>query len=366
MADSRFQLELEPYGYRLNKNLGGRKQKKTNLVFSAFDKSNAPVIIRMYDLAAIGDSRKVCQKLLRHSSLVHPHLVTLRSLVRSDHYLCLVTDAVAGGDIFSMVRRNAPAALQPAAARFLVQQLLLAAEFLQRFGLHIADVNPSDFLVEWNPHGLPIIKVAAVRLERDGGEARVATMMSCPQRVCRARVQPIGEAEEQYACAADAWAVAVVFYFMLYGKWPFSREQIQGWGRTGQFHMTVAFEAANGSAPPPEFVQLLRNVFSCGSLRAAEFAQRCPSVSELLKSRAILEDMPAGAEDMTDMYTTRTESRRSLKHFMELESRIQGSMVSTHSAAASLMTPSPMQPRMHGPSPAQHHHRYQTRQYPVA
>lgn len=98
------------------------------------------------------------------SGLVHPHIVRLQKLLRTPGHVCVLTEAVRGGNIFSLARRAGAAGLPAPAARFLFQQVLATVHFLQRYGIHVADVNPSGFLVHWNDRGMPILKLAVLSL----------------------------------------------------------------------------------------------------------------------------------------------------------------------------------------------------------
>lgn len=108
---------------------------------------------------------------------------------------------------------------------------------------------------------------------------------------------------------------------------------------------------ANGTAPFPDIVPLMRQVFACGAMPAAEFCDECPSVSSILKIRAVTQDLPKGAEKMTDTFRKRTEERLSSSHFRDLVHKIQESVQAAQAVpppCASIFAP---QPPLPPPSP---------------
>lgn len=102
----------------------------------------------------------------------------------------------------------------------------------------------------------------------------VVTNMTCPHRV---RAESARD-RQAYARAADSWAICVTFYFLLYGRWPFTRATIQSWATTppAQFDSDVQFHGANPTPPPPLPLQLacaLNNKADACCSRALQPAQ---------------------------------------------------------------------------------------------
>lgn len=77
-----------------------------------------------------------------------------------------------------------------------------------------------------------------------------------------------------------------------------------------------------GPAPAPDVVQLLKAVFACGRLPAAEFSWRCPSVSQILSDGWVATDLPDGAEGMTEAFWRQTCARQAGDSFYALQERI--------------------------------------------
>lgn len=93
------------------------------------------------------------------SGLVHPHFIVPRSLLRTPSALCVTADAANGGNLFAVVRRSGRPGLPTAAAAFLFQQLVAAAQFAQRHSVWLHALPPSEVLVNWTLARVPILRV---------------------------------------------------------------------------------------------------------------------------------------------------------------------------------------------------------------
>lgn len=187
------------------------------------------------------------------SSLHHPHVVQPKSLIRTPDFLCIVTELANGGDLFRMVRRGGDHGLPAPAARFLFQQLILALEFCHEMGIYIRSINPSNLLIFWNDKGMPILKISDFRVAKDvklQGPAQtpvVATMYTCPHMIRQAgRDRKLWE---DLAPVCDVWSAVVTLFFLLTGRWPFSKDQIIAWATTPEDKWTDD-DSAMESAPP--------------------------------------------------------------------------------------------------------------------
>lgn len=235
----------------------------------------------------------------------------------------------------------------------------------------------------------------------NGGNNVVCTMLTSPHVIRRETVGTDADDKERFAGACDSWAVAVVLYFLLYGRWPFSRQLMQTWvaGRPWLDDTSVDYHGAptprpallhhlrlcivpcvcisvaagtvlervltvrggasrrftvamgtltppmhagidGGPAPAPDAVPILRSVFSCGGCPAAEFSQRCPSVSAILKDAWVAKDLPVGAHSMTDTFWEQTVKRRSKKEFVTLQRSI-AEVLCVEPSQLSLLAPAP-------------------------
>lgn len=76
-----------------------------------------------------------------------------------------------------------------------------------------------------------------------------ATMYMCPQ-LLREAVRG-HEHEAEVLAVADIWALAVILYFLLFGCWPFSQDQIRQWPVTPAAEWrddaAVSYELAPGA-----------------------------------------------------------------------------------------------------------------------
>lgn len=81
--------------------------------------------------------------------------------------------------------------------------------------------------------------------------AAVATMLTCPQLL---REEVWGhEYEEKLLAVADVWALAVILYFFLFGRWPFDKSLICHWPMTPAEEWNddaaISYAAAPGAFP---------------------------------------------------------------------------------------------------------------------
>lgn len=99
--------------------------------------------------------------------LFHPHIIQFRSLIPTEHYLCLVMEYANAGDLFKFAKHTR--GLPEAAARFIFQQLVLVLDYCHddQIKMFIRDVKPSNLLLVWNSNGMPLVKLTDFNLAKD-------------------------------------------------------------------------------------------------------------------------------------------------------------------------------------------------------
>lgn len=84
----------------------------------------------------------------------------------------------------------------------------------------------------------------------------LATMYTCPQLLREALRGH--EHEEMLLAVADVWALAVILYFLLFGRWPFAKSQICHWpllpAQDWRDDADVSYELDPGAPPGPRAV----------------------------------------------------------------------------------------------------------------
>eukprot|EP00892_Ulva_mutabilis_P008250 jgi/Ulvmu1/5798/UM025_0053.1 len=283
--------------------------------------------------------------MLLYSSLVHPHLVQLLSTFRTRSLVCLRLQHCNGGCLFVMARRGGAAGLPLAAAIFLIQQLILATEFLHLFQRHLSWLNPQNILINWNSRGIPIVKVLlpafpgvnpeSMWAELAGEAAaerkaqRQGTMWTAPHRL-RARACGDDDGAEAYDArfniACDVWAIMTSLYCILYAEWPFSKAQIAQWpgveAAAWDDDKRIPYTRSDGIAVEGAPVESFHETFASGGLTSEEFASKLGSLDVLTATAWFQKDLPEGASGMTEVARTKTEQRRGSPQFAALSSAI--------------------------------------------
>eukprot|EP00892_Ulva_mutabilis_P008256 jgi/Ulvmu1/5802/UM025_0057.1 len=331
-----FQASLDSHGVQVEHVNDSQLSSTGQASFTGASRGSS---INIQVIAVAQAPTHVRQDILKHCRVCHPHVLAPRTVLNDGRFISIVTDEPNGGGLYPMVRRGGDGGLAAPGARFMTQQLAVTADYLHGQGLFLHQLSPSALMVKWGDRSLPVVMVRTYQLPGDAifaaGKATLHTAAQDVRRMARARAatrrSPLSHAsaapdatastqlDNAYKVACDVWAIAVSFYFQLFGAFPFIRDQLSGWAAcpAAQWDSDthVSFMKRDGSVVDERIVTWLKDVFACGRLSEREFAERLGSMrSALLEQAWFVEDLPEGAAAMKKQYTAMTQSRSGSKH----------------------------------------------------
>lgn len=150
--------------------------------------------------------------------LTHPHIVQLEEVYENEDGLWLVMEYVPGGELHAAMR--ARGRFPEHQVRRMAKHLLVAVDYMHQRGIVHRDLKPSNCLINENGSGGEIdLKLA------DFGFAVMAGSSACLTNFCGTPAYLAPEIvmdQEGYGKPVDMWAIGVILYILLSGKYPFN------------------------------------------------------------------------------------------------------------------------------------------------
>ena len=160
-----------------------------------------------------GDVKRVTREIQILKHMQHPHIVNLLEVVERPRHIFLVTEYVAGGELFEFI--VAHGRLQETQACRIFRQILVAVDACHAYGVAHRDLKPENVLIDENCN----VKLIDFGLSNmfDGPSALLRTACGSP---CYAAPEMIAGKRYKGSCA-DLWSLGVCLFAMLCGFLPF-------------------------------------------------------------------------------------------------------------------------------------------------
>ena len=160
-----------------------------------------------------GDVKRVTREIQILKHIHHPHIVNLLEVIEKPKHIYLVTEFVAGGELFEFI--VAHGRLQESQACRIFRQMLLAVDACHAMGVAHRDLKPENVLIDEECN----IKLIDFGLSNtfDSPAQLLRTACGSP---CYAAPEMIA-GKRYLGATADLWSLGVCLFAMLCGFLPF-------------------------------------------------------------------------------------------------------------------------------------------------
>lgn len=160
----------------------------------------------------------------------------------------IITEYVAGGELFDLVKRNGPMAED--LTRKVVWQLFSAINFLHQRGVVHRDIKTENVIRMDNAFGIKLVDFGLATQEWDA----VTMVQRCGSP---GYIAPEVLRGERYGCVVDCFSVGVLMYILLAGLGPFRGTTVDEMLRTNMLCRVSLKDLAHVSAPARDLVSKL-------------------------------------------------------------------------------------------------------------
>eukprot|EP00798_Chlamydomonas_sp_ICE-L_P005562 gene5562-4199_t len=227
-------------------------------------KSLEQVALKIYHMENLCELNhfQVLREVRVHSSLNHQNIVHLFAAFQEGHYVVMVQEYAAGGDLYRLLHKNGGRLVERQAVEMVLHPFLLALHYLHTRGIMHRDIKPENVL--FTEHR--VLKLAdfglAIDLTEERAVTRAGTLDYMAPEVLRCPPKNLPHENKSntslhYNNSVDAWAVGVFAYELVVGFPPFAGDtQLDSVDRI--MHSTPDF---------PEKVTELAKAFICQALK---------------------------------------------------------------------------------------------------
>lgn len=146
-------------------------------------------------------------------NLDHPHIIKLFDVYQDSHFIYMVMEHLAGGDVHSMITKRKQ--VNESVAAKIIKQVLLAVNYFHNKSIVHRDLKPENILLEMEDR-YDEVKVI------DFGLSRVfqKDKMMCQRLGTPAYVAP-EVLNKKYNEKCDVWSIGIILHTLLSGSPPF-------------------------------------------------------------------------------------------------------------------------------------------------
>ena len=153
--------------------------------------------------------------------LSHPYIVPIHAVDEIDGFVFIVMAYVDGGTLAQRVASHGP--LPPADVSRIMREVAWALAYAHAQGVVHRDIKPANILLEHGSGRAMVADFGIARLTETSGDTAVGVVMGTPEFM--SPEQAMGEALDG---RSDLYALAVVAWFALTAKLPFTAPTVQG------------------------------------------------------------------------------------------------------------------------------------------